>query len=104
MDRRDFLTASASALAVAGGLPLRSSTPMSDAAEPPPFDHHAAREVVIHTTADGTDHRLTRTGTAAFVPYMASCLQAITFSSGSAERSCLINCSSDAGLGNGRDI
>jgi glucosylceramidase len=68
MDRRDFLAASASALALANGLPLRSSTPPSADAteEPPPFEPRAAREVVVYTTADGTDQRLTRTGTAAF--------------------------------------
>ena len=72
MDRRDFLATTASALAVASGLPLRPAAPTSagteNATEPPPFDARAAREVVIHTTAQGTDYRLTRTGTAAFKP------------------------------------
>ncbi len=68
MDRRDFLAASASALALAGGVPLRSPGSPSDDAESLPFEPPAAREVTIHTTADGTDYRLTRTGTAAFAP------------------------------------
>jgi glucosylceramidase len=68
MDRRDFLAASASALALAGGVPLRSSNPPSDDTEPPPFEPRAAREVVVHTTADGTDYRLTPTGTVGFKP------------------------------------
>jgi glucosylceramidase len=69
MDRRDFLAASASALAVASGVPLQAPTPAAhDAPEPPPFEPRAAREVTIHTTADGTDQRLTRTGTVAFKP------------------------------------
>ena len=67
MDRRDFLAASASALALAG-VPMRPSNPPSDEAEPPPFEPRAAREVAIFTTADRTDHRLSATGTAAFKP------------------------------------
>ena len=77
MDRRDFLAASASTLALAAGVPLPAQAPhpdhatdATDAADeaPPPFDPRAAREVAIHTTADGTDYRLTPTGTAAFEP------------------------------------
>src|SRR5689334_19726941 len=47
MHRRDFLAASASALALANGLPLRApDTPPADidAVEPPPFVPGAARE------------------------------------------------------------
>jgi glucosylceramidase len=68
MDRREFLAASASALALAGGVPLPSPDAATDHAEPPPFDPRAAREVAVHTTADGTDHRLSRTATVAFKP------------------------------------
>lgn len=68
MDRRDFLTASASALAIAGGVPLAPSQPAPDDTEPPAFEPRAPRDVAVHTTADGTPHRLTPTGTVAFEP------------------------------------
>jgi glucosylceramidase len=69
MHRRDFLAASASALALAGGgVPLPSSSPPSDDSGPPPSEPLAAREVAVHTTADGTDYRLSPTGTVAFKP------------------------------------
>lgn len=68
MDRRDFLATSASALALAGGVPLRLPSPPSDDTEPTPLEPRAAREVAVHTTADGTDYRLTPTGKAAFKP------------------------------------
>jgi glucosylceramidase len=68
MDRRDFLAASASALALAGCAPVRSPVPPSGDFEPPPFEPRAAREVAVHTTAQGTDHRLRPTGTVAFEP------------------------------------
>lgn len=67
MDRRDFLAASASALALAGCAPLRMSNPPSEGVEPP-FEPYTAREVAVHTTAAGTDYRLTPTGTVAFQP------------------------------------
>jgi hypothetical protein len=70
MDRRDFLAASASTLALAGGVSLPSFDPVSNDTElpPPPFVPGAPREVAVYTTADGTDHRLTPTGTVAFEP------------------------------------
>ncbi|HET7450031.1 MAG TPA: hypothetical protein VFJ78_05490, partial [Gaiellaceae bacterium] len=70
MDRRDFLAASASTLALAGGVSLPSFDAVSNDTEPspPPFVPGAPREVAVYTTADGTDHRLAPTGTVAFKP------------------------------------
>lgn len=71
MDRRDFLAASASALALAGGTgPLPTSTLAAEATAPPGPEPApvAPREVAVHTTADGTEYRLTPTGTVAFRP------------------------------------
>ena len=67
MDRRDFLSASASAFALANsGLPLSALTPSPEGEEPPRFEPNQAREVTVYTTADKTDHRLSATGNVAF--------------------------------------
>lgn len=69
MDRRDFLAASAGALALANGLPLRQSAQApQDTPEPPPFVPGAPREVAVTTTAEGTELRLSAAGTAPFKP------------------------------------
>ena len=69
MDRRGFLSASASALALANsGLALGASDASAESSEPPRFDTNAARDVTVYTTADATDLRLSATGTLAFKP------------------------------------
>ena len=66
IDRREFLSASASALALGRtGLPLTSPalTP-----ENPPPEGIAAREITVYTTADKTEYRLAATDTLTFKP------------------------------------
>jgi glucosylceramidase len=65
MDRRRFLAASSSALAI-GKLPL-NPTPTEPQPEIPPLDANLqARPIAVYTTADKTDLRLSRTDTLSF--------------------------------------
>ena len=69
MDRRGFLSASASALALANsGLTLGVPDASPEGSEPPLYDANAARDITVYTTADATDLRLSATGTLAFKP------------------------------------
>lgn len=70
IDRRGFLIASSSALALGkGGLKLPAFEPSPETPDaPPPLASVDGREVAIYTTADKTEHRLSPTGTATFKP------------------------------------
>lgn len=69
MDRRGFLSASASAIALGtSGVPMSMPEPSSDAPEPPQFEQVNAKEIVVYTTADKTDHRLSLTDRLTFKP------------------------------------
>src|SRR5262245_27905635 len=69
LDRREFLSASASALALGNsGLSLNLLQPPSETPEPPKFERIAAREVTVYTTADKTDHRISATDKLTFKP------------------------------------
>src|SRR5437868_1778422 len=69
LDRREFLSASASALVLGkSGLSLTSAEPRSDPPAPPPGEQIQPREVTVYTTADNTNHRLSATGKLAFKP------------------------------------
>jgi len=67
IDRRGFLSASASAIALGkSGLSLTLG-PTADA-PPPETERIEAREITVYTTAENTDHRLSATGKLAFTP------------------------------------
>src|SRR6266850_532226 len=69
INRRDFLSASASALALGNsGLSLNSLQPPSESPEPPELERIEEREIAVYTTADQTNHRLSATGKLAFKP------------------------------------
>ena len=71
IDRRGFLTASASALALGkGGLSslTKLGEPSSIPPAPPPSEPVAANEVTVYTTAANTDFRLSPTGKLQFKP------------------------------------
>jgi glucosylceramidase len=69
LDRRGFLSASASALALGKtGLPLAAFESEPDAAESVQGAELQAREITVYTTADKTDYRLTLTDKLAFKP------------------------------------
>jgi glucosylceramidase len=69
IDRRDFLAASASALALGkAGLPLPARPSEPDAPATPDAGALQAREITVYTTADNTDYRLSATDTLAFRP------------------------------------
>jgi len=64
IDRRGFLSASASALALGKSGLLTSLEHASETPAPPPsVGRIQTREVTVYTTADKTDHRLSRTAT-----------------------------------------
>ena len=69
IDRRGFLSASASALALGKSGLLTSLEHASETPAPPPsVGRIQTREVTVYTTADKTDHRLSRTATLQFKP------------------------------------
>ena len=69
LDRRGFLSASASALALGkAGLSLPGLESEPDTSPPPEPQALAAREITVYTTADKTDLRLTVTGKLALTP------------------------------------
>jgi glucosylceramidase len=69
MDRRGFISASASAFALANsGLSLNMFEPTSEPSEPPPFEPNEPREIAVYTTADNTAFRLSATGKVPFKP------------------------------------
>ena len=69
IDRRGFLSASASALVLGkSGLSLASAEPRSDPPAPPQVEQIQTREVTVYTTADKTDYRLSATAKLAFKP------------------------------------
>jgi glucosylceramidase len=69
IDRRSFLSASASAIALGtSGLSLTTVGPTADAPAPPEIERIEAREIAVYTTAENTDYRLSATGTLAFTP------------------------------------
>src|SRR6188472_3170499 len=68
IDRRGFLSASASALALGKSGLLTSLEPRTDAPAPPEIARSVPREVTVYTTADKTDYRLSRTATLQFKP------------------------------------
>src|SRR5262245_45481478 len=69
IDRRGFLSASASALAVGKrALSLTILEPSSDTPAPPELERIEAREIRVYTTADNTDYRLSATAKLAFKP------------------------------------
>ena len=62
MDRRSFLSTSASAIALGNsGLSLSTLDQSSESPATPQLERLEAREVVVYTTADKTEHRLTVT-------------------------------------------
>lgn len=70
IDRRGFLSASASALALGkDGLSLNMFGTAFEGPEPPELGRIEAREITVHTTAAGTDHRLSVTDTLQFKPF-----------------------------------
>src|SRR3954470_14512541 len=69
IDRREFLSASASAIALGtSGLTIPTFEKPSDQSDPPAVDGILARDIAVYTTADKTDYRLSQTGTLAFKP------------------------------------
>lgn len=69
IDRRGFLSASASAIALGGaGLSLPSFESEPDTAPPAELGPLAAREITVYTTADKTDLRLAPTDKLVFAP------------------------------------
>lgn len=69
VDRRGFLSTSASALVLGQALPGRIFDHSSSNPEPPPVERVAAREISVHTTAHETDHRLSLTDRLTFKPF-----------------------------------
>src|SRR6185295_2249646 len=62
LDRRDFLSASASVLALGkAGLPLPALNAEVDTRERPEVTGLEAREITVYTTADKSDYRLSTT-------------------------------------------
>jgi O-glycosyl hydrolase len=70
IDRRGFLRASTSALALQPGLRQLLAAPehSSPTSGPPDVDRLAAREIAVYTTADNSDHRLSATDKLTFKP------------------------------------
>src|SRR6476619_4677173 len=70
IDRRGFLRASASALALSPNLGqlLDAREPSSHTSGPPDVDRLAARKIAVYMTADNTNHRISATGTLTFKP------------------------------------
>ena len=70
MDRRSFLRASTSALALQPGLRQLLAAPehSSRTSGPPEIERIAAREITVYTTADKTDYRLSATDKLTFKP------------------------------------
>ena len=69
MDRRNFLSTSASAIALGkSGLPLSALEGKSDTEETPEIEPVEAREITVYTTAANTDYRLSATDKLPFKP------------------------------------
>jgi len=68
VDRRGFLSTSASALVLGQALPERLLDHVGSQ-EPPRVEGVEAREISVYTTAHETDHRLSLTGTLTFKPF-----------------------------------
>lgn len=69
IDRRRFLSASASALALShAGLSLKDELPPENP-EPPQLERIGSGQITVHTTADLTDHRLSVTDRLTFKPF-----------------------------------
>jgi glucosylceramidase len=69
IDRRGFLSVSASALVLGkSGLSLSTSEPTSDTPAPPQVERIQTREIAVYTTAADTDYRLSATAKLAFKP------------------------------------
>ena len=67
IDRRSFLLASSSALALGKSSSLPAEVQPTDSGEPPDIDRNLqGRSVTVYTTADKTDYRLSQTDTLAF--------------------------------------
>ena len=67
IDRRSFLLASSSALALGKSSSLPVEAQPTDSGEPPDIDRNLqGRSVTVYTTADKTDYRLSQTDTLAF--------------------------------------
>src|SRR5690348_16517260 len=67
--RREFLSASASAIALSKvGLPLPSFGSESQMAPPPELGNLQARPITVYTTAANTDKRISADGTLTFKP------------------------------------
>src|SRR5436190_349144 len=69
IDRRGFLSASASALVLGkSGLSLTTSEPSSHTPAPPQVDRVQEKEITVYTTAADTDYRLTPSARLTFKP------------------------------------
>ena len=69
LDRRGFLSASASALALGStGIPSTLFESGHDTLEPPDVGPSQAKEISVYTTANNSDYRLSPTGTLQFKP------------------------------------
>src|SRR5256885_4817345 len=69
IDRRGFISASASALALGtSGLSPSMFQTSPESADPPELEEIEAREITVYTTADKTEHRLSATDKLAFKP------------------------------------
>jgi glucosylceramidase len=69
MDRRGFLSASATAIALGkSGLSPAALEPHSDAPEPPEIERIVARDIAVYTTAANTEYRLSATDKLVFKP------------------------------------
>jgi glucosylceramidase len=69
IDRRGFLSASASALVLGkSGLSLTTPEPSSDAPAPPQAERVQGKEITVYTTAADTDYRLTPSARLTFKP------------------------------------
>src|SRR3982751_673239 len=70
IDRRGFLVASSSAIALGKtGLSLPAFAPLSDDTEPPELDRDIqGRSIAVYTTADKTNYRLSQTDKLTFKP------------------------------------
>jgi len=69
IDRRGFLSASASALVLGkSGLSLSTSEPNADTPVPPQVERIQTREIAVYTTAADTDYRMSATAKLSFKP------------------------------------